>query len=133
MFYVLVENDNVIQCIDYTPDENDGAWREAIEVKPDLIRNHQVYGEHYFDLSKTPVEIVWPVLARPVEDRKNQVTGMLESRSLEICQEEINKALFENRDVDNSIIQSARADRDANLALVSACVSHTDLDALGFD
>jgi hypothetical protein len=58
---------------------------------------------------------------------------MLESRSLEICQEEINKALFENRDVDNSIIQSARADRDANLALVSACVSHTDLDALGFD
>ena len=131
MLYVLVENGQVTQCVD-TPQEGE-AWLPAIEVKPDLIRNHQIYDEHYFDLSKNPVEIVWPVLPRPVDDRKRDLEGRVQMICNEICQTEFNRALFENRDVDNSLIQSARADRDTNLASISAAVSHTDLDALQID
>ena len=68
--WVKVSNDVVVQCWDTPPLAGDEGWRDAIEVRPAVTAYREVYGQHYFDLTKTPVEIVWPVEAVSVEDRK---------------------------------------------------------------
>ena len=48
------------QCIDTQPTEE--GWIEAVEVRPDLRPHEQYHGAHYFDMTKTPAEICWPVV-----------------------------------------------------------------------
>ena len=71
------ENETKLQsgefhCWDILPTDSDG-WREAIEVRPAKNDIEQYYGHHYIDLTKTPVEIVWPVedfLPAEIEENK---------------------------------------------------------------
>lgn len=46
------------ECWDTTPPDLTG-WREAVEIKPDLIPDEQHHGAHYFDMSTSPAQIVW--------------------------------------------------------------------------
>jgi hypothetical protein len=68
--WVKVSGDAVVQCWDTPPPSGEEGWRDAIEVRPPVTAYREVYGQHYFDLTKTPVEIVWPVEAVSIEDRK---------------------------------------------------------------
>lgn len=59
--WVKIENGVVTACQADTP-SNQTDWRQAVEVRPTLDSAKQHYGAHSFDLSKDPVEIVWPVV-----------------------------------------------------------------------
>lgn len=55
---------------DKEPPAGQPGWRQAVEVKPAKTKpdTEQHYGQHYFDLTKTPAEIVWPLLDFSPED-----------------------------------------------------------------
>ena len=61
---------NVTDCWDTPPPAGQDGWREAIEVRPAKTKPdwEQGYGSHFFDLTKTPAEIVWPLVDFPPEE-----------------------------------------------------------------
>jgi hypothetical protein len=70
--WVQVENNAVVECLDYNP-QREGDWREAVHAPTNLITNRQVLDGHWFDISKTPVEIVWNIKDLTLDDRKQSV------------------------------------------------------------
>lgn len=74
-FWVNIQNGKVAQCRDSDP-SGDPDWIPAIEVRPALGAN-QRRGDHYFDITKQPVEIVWPVVdMTAAEIEANRVSGI---------------------------------------------------------
>ena len=119
--WVKVSNDVVVQCWDTPPPAGDEGWREAIEVRPPVTAYREVYGQHYFDLTKTPVEIVWPVEAVSIEDRK---ADMLAYAKLLSEKGELGTA---EADFDPVAAQALYATR---VAAIEAAQTHDDLDAV---
>lgn len=89
-YWVRVENGSVVECLGYDP-QKAGDWREAIDVPPVLVENRQITDGHWFDLTKTPVEIRWNVKDVSVEDRRQQIFNNCISPLLQEVQEEIEK------------------------------------------
>jgi hypothetical protein len=89
-YWVRVENNTVVECLGYNP-QREGDWREAIDVPPVITANRQITDGHWFDLSKTPVEIRWNVKDVSVEDRRQQILQHCISPLLQEVQEEIGK------------------------------------------
>ena len=81
--HIKVENNVVVQCLSYLPEIHDGDWREAIEINPNCIPNRQMIGAHSFDLTKSPVEIIWEVIDISVEERKQQLQSNLKFNTKE--------------------------------------------------
>ena len=119
--WVKVSNDTVVQCWDTPPPAGEEGWREAIEVRPPVTAYREVYGQHYFDLTKTPVEIVWPIEAVSIEDRK---AGALSSA----------KFLSEKGEPGTSPADfdpvAAQALYLTRVAAIEAAETHDDLDAV---
>ena len=119
--WVKVSGDAVVQCWDTPPPAGDESWREAIEVRPAVTAYHEVYGQHYFDLTKTPVEIVWPVEAVSVEDRKTDMLAYA-------------KFLSKNGEPGTSEADfdpvAAQALYLTRVAAIEAAETHDDLDAV---
>jgi hypothetical protein len=88
--WVRVENNAVVECLDYNP-QREGDWREAVHAPINLIPNRQVLDGHWFDTSKTPVEIVWNVKDVTVEDRRQSVFQNLTSSLTQSLDEEFQK------------------------------------------
>lgn len=63
-FIRAVDGKTVTDVWDTLPPAGQDGWREAIEVKPAKTKPdyEQYYGQHYFDLTKTPAGIVWPLM-----------------------------------------------------------------------
>ena len=119
--WVKVSNDVVVQCWDTPPPAGDEGWREAIEVRPAVTAYHEVYGQHYFDLTKTPVEIVWPVEAVLIEDRKADMLAYAKLLS------EKGEPGTSEADFDPVAAQALYATR---VAAIEAAQTHDDLDAV---
>ena len=125
MLYVQVLNEEVKQVIDTIPADGVGnnGWKEAIEVRPAITAHRQGYTAHTFDLTKTPVEIVWGVYDIPVEDRK---AGMKANATFEVQQ--LLQGGLENLDI--AALQAAKDSATAKQALIDAATTHDELDAL---
>lgn len=119
--WVKVSNDVVVQCWDTPPPAGDEGWREAIEVRPPVTQYHEVYGQHYFDLTKTPVEIVWPVEGVLVEDRKADMLAYAKLLS------EKGEPGTSEADFDPVAAQALYLTR---VAAIEAAQTHDDLDAV---
>ena len=119
--WVKVSNDAVVQCWDTPPPFGEEGWREAIEVRPAVTAYHEVYGQHYFDLTKTPVEIVWPVEAVSIEDRKADMLAYAKLLS------EKGEPGTSEADFDPVAAQALYATR---VAAIEAAQTHDDLDAV---
>jgi hypothetical protein len=78
---IRVENNEVVECMNVNeiPEGamDTGDWRDAVEVPPTLVEGRQIRGAHWFDLSKTPVEIRWNVFDLSVSERKNSLISHL--------------------------------------------------------
>lgn len=126
-FYVKVENNTVTQCWDTTPPANEaGLWREAIEVRPEIIPHRQGYTQHTFDLTKTPVEIVWGVYDIEVDDRK---AGMKANASFGY-QQEMQRQMSDPAAYDPAALQAAKDAVVPKIAAIEAATTHDELDAL---
>ena len=119
--WVKVSNDAVVQCWDTPPPANEEGWRDAIEVRPPVTAYREVYGQHYFDLTKTPVEIVWPIEAVLIEDRKADMLAYAKLLS------EKGEPGTSEADFDPVAAQALYLTR---VAAIEAAQTHDDLDAV---
>ena len=71
--HIRVEDGVVKQCVEELPTDPQGDWREVVNIPPVLISGRQIVGNHSFDLTKTPAEIIWGIIDISVEDRKQSV------------------------------------------------------------
>jgi hypothetical protein len=72
-----VDGKTVTDVWDTTPPAGQDGWREAVEVKPALIPHKQHHGAHYFDLTKTPAQIIWPIVDYTPEEQATIQTQLL--------------------------------------------------------
>jgi hypothetical protein len=123
--YVRIENGEVKDCWDTTPDSREG-WKSAIEVRPAITLHRQYYTGHTFDLTKDPVEIVYGVADVTVNERKESMKQQ--------AQMEFNR-LFRQQAADPSTydpvaLQAAKDAVAPKQAAIDACTTHDELDAL---
>ena len=126
--YVQVLNDAVKHCWDTKPTEGVGnnGWKEAVEVRPDIVAGRQRYAAHTFDITKDPVEIVYPVIDITVDERKAAM--LAEVRSIPKQLERSMAAGATPFDAEK--IAAAEAYIVPKVAAINACTSHDDLEAL---
>jgi hypothetical protein len=89
--HIRVEDGVVKQCVEQLPTDPQGDWREVIDVPPVLIAGRQIAGNHSFDLTKTPAEIIWGIIDIPVENRKQELYENYSTLSQQILNEELSK------------------------------------------
>ena len=123
------------QVWDYAPDaarqQLESGWREAIEVKPDLVDNREIMTAHSFDLDADPAQIVWAKRELTVDERKSS----LRTQANAAFQEVVNAQLaIEMADDDASgdleAVSAAKAVKDARIAAINAATTHDEVDAL---
>jgi hypothetical protein len=132
-YWVRVENNKVVECLSYLP-EREGDWRQAIDVAPVLISNRQIADGHWFDLTKTPVEVRWDVKDISIEDRKQQ----LFSNCIFPIMQEVHNQLVEEQNCNNCDLDSGCCidvvveklnEIKQKRAEIFALSSHDELDA----
>lgn len=126
--YVRVENGEVIECLDYLPVNSFGDWREAVDVYPILIPNRQILNSHYFDINKSPVEIVWQTIDITVDDRKNTLLGQLNQKSYQIVHGELIKE-FEGNNSDFVLVKAAIETYRSKREEIISLITHEQVDA----
>jgi hypothetical protein len=125
--HIRVENDQVVECLDYLPENYVGDWRVAIEIEPVLVVGRQIIGSHSFDLTKNPAEILWSDIDLSVEDRKDQILGSLNQESYHIVHAELIKE-FQGNNSDFVFVQSAISVYRQKRAEILALSSHNQID-----
>ena len=125
--HIRVENDQVIECLDYLPENHVGDWRVAIEIEPVLVVGRQIIGSHSFDLTKNPAEILWSVIDLGIEDRKDQILSSLNQESYHIVHAELIKE-FQGDNSDFVFVQSAISVYRQKRAEIIALSSHDQID-----
>ena len=127
--HVKVENLKVTQVWDTTPPEGEAGWKAAVEVKPAITANRQVYDGHTFDVSVDPVRIVYAVKDITVDDRKSGLIGAAKGTYSQVANEQ---ARLEADDAsgDTAAVSTAKDVKDASIVAINACTTHEELDAL---
>jgi hypothetical protein len=127
---IRVENNSVVECMN--PDEvpegalDTGDWRDAVSVEPELIAGKQVTDSHWFDLSKTPVEIRWNVKDLSVEDRKQPLFAAVDKKYKEQLTQIVNSA---NDPAESTqAFLEAMMNKQADKAVVTALTTHQEVD-----
>jgi hypothetical protein len=126
--HIRVENNEVVECLDYLPNNANGDWRIAIEIQPSLITGRQIIGSHSFDLTKNPVEIIWSVIDLSVQDRKDSLLQQLNQESYQIVQEELVKE-FEGQNSDFTLVQAAITAYRNKRTEINNLSTHDNIDA----
>jgi len=133
-FWVQVVDGNVRQCWDYKPSEEqmllEGGWVEAVEVKPDIVDEREIITTHHFDVSVTPVQIVWSKREVTFEERKESLISRQRSRFKQAVWSEINKDNdpYPETNYDPQVVADAQAVCQQQISLIEACATHDDLD-----
>ena len=126
--YVQIVDGEVKQVWDTTPPDGVGnnGWRNAVEVRPDIILHRQGYTAHRFDLNSDPVQIIWGTFEISVDERKDsmKLAANMKYRMME-NQKQMNPDAFTD-----SEIADALATRDTQLAAIENAMSHDALDFL---
>ena len=111
--FVKIENNSVVSVWDTPfPANEAGLWHDAVEVRNPVIAGRQHYGPVQYDLTTTPVQIIWPVLDIAFADRQESLIQQLTNR----------KSLTTD--------ETVQAEIDADLAKVVAAKTHDDIDAI---
>lgn len=125
--HIRVENNEVVQCLDYLPENAIGDWRLAIEIEPTLIPGRQIRGSHSFDLSKTPVEIVWSVVDIPIQDRKDSLIATINDQHYKLAYAELTKE-FKGLTSDINLVQSLIMAYRNKRTEIEGLLTHDDID-----
>ena len=126
--YVQIVNNEVKQCWDTLPPGGVGnnGWKNAVEVRSNIIEHRQEYTAHTFDLTKDPVEIVYNVIDITVDDRK---VGMKMNANTAL-QQEMQKQMMNPMAYDPVKLQEAKDSVAPKVAAIEAATTHDELDAL---
>lgn len=124
--HVRIQNNEVTDVWDTLPPANQDGWKDAIEVRPAIIANRQGYTAHTFDISKTPVEIVYGTFDITVDERKS---GMISNASFafqQVLQEQARDPLK----YDPAAVAEAQAAVAPRVVAIETATTHDELDAL---
>ena len=125
--WVRIENGQVTACVD-TPQTGDN-WFPAVEVRPPLRKGWEYYGAHFFDAAKNPVEIVWPILPVPLQDRKSSMKAQARQTFLTRANALVVAAIEPlGGDYDIPELERHKAEYEATVAAIDAATSHGELD-----
>jgi hypothetical protein len=129
--HIRVEDGVVKECVEQLPTDPQGDWREVIDVPPILISGRQITGNHSFDLTKTPAEIIWGIIDISVEDRKQSVYQNYSIISQKIVNGEMFKE-FQNIPInhDQSVIDAELLKWRALRVEILALETHEEIEAL---
>ena len=127
---IRIENNSVVECMnaDEVPEGamNTGDWRDAVEVQPELVAGKQITDGHWFDLTKTPVEILWTVKDLSVEDRKQPLLYAVDQKYKQQLTDVVNTA-DDTAESTQAFLQ-AMIDKQADKAVVTALTTHQQID-----
>jgi hypothetical protein len=132
MFFVKIENNEVTQCWDTQPPRGEAGWKSAIEVRPAITPNRQMYTSHTFDITKDPVEIVWGVQDITPEDRKGGMRSQAAAAFQQVVQGEMRKEVdeFPETRYNAATVDAARVVFENKVTAINAATTHEQLDAL---
>jgi len=126
----------VKQVWDYKPDASrmaeEGGWRAASEVKPDLVDNREIMTTHSFDLDADPAQIVWAKRELTVDERKGALVGQANTAFQEAVNVETAKQLDDDPAsvYDAAAVATAQTTLTDRLAAINAATTHDEVDAL---
>lgn len=130
--FVQVVNEEVKQVWDTQPPAGEEGWKSAVEVKPDLTANRQVYDGHTFDISVDPVQIVYAVRDLTVDERKGSLLAEAQATYRAAVQAEMQKEIdeFPSTQYDAAAVAAAQDTYEARVTAVNAATTHDEVDAL---
>ena len=130
--FVQVVNEEVKQVWDTQPPAGEEGWKSAVEVKPDLTADRQVYDGHTFDISVDPVQIVYAVRDLTVDERKGSLIGEAQATYRAAVQAEMQKEIdeFPSTQYDAAAVAAAQDTYEARVTAVNAATTHDEVDAL---
>ena len=134
-FWIQVKNGEVKQVWDYAPDASrraaESGWREAVEVKPDLVDNREIITTHSFDLDADPAQIVWGKRELTVDERKGALIGQAKAEFQQVVDAQLQVEMAEDdASGDLEAVAAAKAVKDARIAAINAATTHDEVDAL---
>lgn len=134
-FWIQVKNGEVKQVWDYKPDparmSEEGGWRAAVEVKPDLVDNREIMTTHSFDLDADPAQIVWGKRELTVDERKGALIGQAKAEFQAVVDAQLQVEMADDdASGDLDAVAAAKAVKDARIAAINAATTHEDVDAL---
>ena len=130
--FVQVVNEEVKQVWDTQPPTGEEGWKSAVEVKPDLTADRQVYDGHTFDISVYPVQIVYAVRDITVDERKGSLISQAQATYRSVVQAEMQKEIdeFPSTQYDAAAVAAAQDTYEARVTAVNAATTHDEVDAL---
>lgn len=127
---IRIENNSVVECMnaDEVPQGviNIGDWHDAVEIQPELVVGKQITDGHWFDLTKTPVEILWNVKDLSVEDRKQPLLYAIDQKYKQELTDVVNTA--DDPAESTQAFLQALTDKQADKAVVTALTTHQQID-----
>lgn len=132
--FVQIVNGEVKQVWDTPPQEGVGnnGWRNAVEVRPDIIAHRQGYTAHRFDITTDPVQIIWDTYNIAVSDRKAGMKAAAGGAFQQVVMEQTRLQLSPNEgeQYDATAVATARQTMLDKQAAIEAATTHDQLDAL---
>jgi hypothetical protein len=124
--FVQVLDGEVKQVWDSAPPEGQEGWRNAVEVRAELVAHRQQFAAHRYDLNVDPVQIIWDAVDITVEDRKN---SMISNANFAVARMNMQNEMTPGTHTAEAIA-AAQATADSKVAAVNAATTHDELDAL---
>jgi len=129
--FVKVVNNEVKQVWDTQPPAGESGWHSAVEVKPAITDNRQVYTGHTFDLTTDPVQIVYGVADVTVDERKAGLISQAKSEFQQVANEQLQVEMDDTDTAgDLDAVSAAKAVKDAKIVAINAATTHDELDAI---
>ena len=129
--FVKVVNNEVKQVWDTQPPAGESGWHSAVEVKPALTANRQIYTGHTFDLTTDPVQIVYSVEDVTVDARKAGLIGQAKAEFQQVANAQLQVEMDDTDTAgDLDAVSAAKAVKDAKIVAINACTTHDELDAI---
>ena len=108
------------------PFQDDGLWRDAVELQPmPTVTSKQAVVLTY-DWDKTPIEISYSIIDATVGERKINAIKKLKSDYVQ----EVNQLVHASIENDFTELSIKNAELVAKTAVIEAATTHEELDAI---
>jgi hypothetical protein len=109
----------------------EGGWRAASEVKPNLVDNREIMTTHSFDLEADPAQIVWGKRELTVDERKGALKGQANAEFQAVVDAQLQVEMADDdASGDLEAVSAAKAVKDARIVTINAATTHEEVDNL---
>ena len=132
--YAQVVNNQLAQCWDTTPPVPVGqdGWKNAIEIKPDLVPYRQGWNGPFYRLELDPAEIYYTVYDFTVDERKGGLTSQNTMQFNQVVAFEAQKETDPDPDshYDPAVVAAAQTRYEEIRVQIAAATTQDECDAI---